>query len=549
MDETVAVVSGSVDAGREAYERQAWRDAYECLAASRSLEADDLQRLAVAAHLVGHDDESAEAWERAHIAWVGLGDLDRAVRCAFWLALSLLLRGETARASGWLARVARLADAPEQAGGGGTARGYLAVVACLEAVEGGDPASAEAAAGEIVELATRSGDRDLLALGMLSRGQAALALGETRRAMKVLDEAMVAVSAGEVSPIPAGIVYCAVIEACMDVFDLRRAAEWTGALERWCGSQPDLVPYRGQCLVHRSQLLQAHGAWADAVSEVERACERLSEPAHPALGLALYQQGELHRLRGELAEAERAYRAASRQGREPAPGLALLRLAEGRVDAAVAAIRRMVEEDRGRPTLPAMLVACVDIMLGAGEIEEARSAADELTKIAGAVDAPLLHAITAHATGSVLLAGGDAPAALGPLRRAYAGWRDLGMPFDAARARVGLGLACRAVGDHDAAELELDAARAVFERLDARPALAEVVRLAGSGRAARPGGLTGRECEVLRLVAAGSTNKEIAAALVISQHTVGRHLQNVFRKLGLSSRAAATAYAYEHRLV
>ncbi len=541
------MVSGSVDNGREAFARQAWGEAYALLAACGSLEVEDLERLAVAAHLVGRDDESARAWQRAHVEWVGFGDSDRAAQCAFWLALCLLLRGETAQANGWLARASRLID--DMGAGECAARGYLQVVVAIGATERGDPETASTVADEIVEIAKRFHDNDLLAFGTLGRGQAALALGETAGGMQLLDEAMVAVATGEVSPIPAGIVYCAVIEACMDVFDLRRAAEWTEALDRWCGAQPDLVPYRGQCLVHRSQLFQAHGAWADALSEAERARRRLSEPAHPALGLALYQQGELHRLRGEFADAERAYRAASQQGRDPAPGLALLRLAEDRVDAAVVAIRRIVEESRGQLRHPAMLAACVDIMLAADEVGEARSALDQLTRIDDAVDAPLLHAITAYAAGSVLLAEGDAPSALGALRRAHQRWHDLKMPYDAARARVRIGLACRALGDHDAAALELAAARAVFERLDAQPDLADLERLTGSERPARPGGLTERECQVLRQVAAGKTDREIAAALLISEHTVGRHLQNIFSKLGLSSRAGATAYAYEHGLV
>jgi DNA-binding CsgD family transcriptional regulator len=540
------VVAGSVDHGREAFERRAWRDAYTHLAADGPLEAGDLERLAVAAYLVGRDDESARAWERAHVAWVEQGDPDRAARCAFWLAFGLLLRGEMAPANGWLARAARLID---DGGADGVARGYLQVVVNLEAIEGGDLETAAAAADEIVEVAERFDDDDLRALGMLCRGEAALASGEVPRGMRLLDETMVAVTTGEVSPVPAGIVYCAVIEACLNAFDLRRAAEWTEALDRWCGAQSDLVPYRGQCLVHRSELLQAHGAWTDALSEAERAGHWLSEPVHPALGRALYQQGELHRVRGDLAEAERAYRAASRQGREPAPGLALLRLAQGRVDAAVAAIRRMVEESRGQLARPRMLAAWVEIMLAAGDIEEARAAADELIKIADVVDVPLLHAIKDQAKGAVLLAAGDAPAALGALRRAHNGWRDLEMPYDAARARVGIALACRALGDHDAADLEIDAARAVFERLDARPDLVELASLNRSEPAARPGGLTERECEVLRQVAAGKTDREIAAALGISEHTVGRHLQNIFLKLDLSSRAAATAYVYEHHLV
>lgn len=539
-------VPGAVERARDAFARLEWGDAYALLAAVHPLEADDLERLAVAAHLVGRDAESTEAWERAHRERARLGDPDRAARCAVWLAIGLLLRGDMAQAGGWFARAARLVDEVED---DFAARGYLLIPVFLEALGGGYAAKAYGVADEIAAIARRFDDTDLLALGVLGRGQASLALGETARGMSLLDEVMVAVASGEVSPIAAGIVYCAVIEACMDVLDLRRAAEWTEALSRWCAAQPDLVPYRGQCLVHRSQVLQAHGDWTEAVAEVERATRRLSEPAHPALGLALYQQGELHRLRGELADAERAYRAASQQGREPTPGLALLRLEQGEVDAAVAAMRRMVEESRGQLARPTMLAASVEIMLAAGDVETARSAAAGLATIADAADAPLLQAIAAYAIGSVLLAEGEAASALASLRRACAGWRDLEMPYDTARARVQIGLACRQLGDRDNADLELDAARATFERLGARPGLARVGRLLDQEERMRPAELTDRECEVLRLVATGKTNREIAAALVISEHTVGRHLQNIFMKLGLSSRAAATAYAYEHDLI
>ena len=539
-------VSEMVERARQAFARQEWGEAYTLLADGGTLAADDLELLAVAAHLVGRDDESSRAWERAHLERARLGESDRATRCAVWLALGLLLRGEMAQAGGWLARAARLLD---EAGDDCAARGYLQIPVFLETLMGGDAATASGLADEIVAVARRFDDTDLLALGVLGCGQASLALGETARGMSLLDEVMVAVASGEVSPIPAGIVYCAVIEACVDVFDLRRAAEWTEALSHWCAAQPDLVPYRGQCLVHRSQVLQARGEWTEAVTEVERARQRLSEPAHPALGLALYQRGELHRLRGELADAERAYRAASHQGREPAPGVALLRLEEGKVDAAVAAIGRMVEESNGQFIRPTMLAASVEIMLATGDFDTARSAADELAAIADVVEAPLLHAMVDYATGSVLLADGDAAAALAVLRRACAALRELEMPYDAARARVQIGLACRALGDHDGAAFEIDAARATFDRLGAGPDLARLERLVGPEARPRPAELTDRECEVLRLVATGITNREIAAALVISEHTVGRHLQNMFLKLGLTSRAAATAYAYEHDLV
>ena len=539
-------MTDAVERAREAFARQAWGDAYALLAAGGPLEADDLERLAVAAYLLGRDEESAGAWERAHVECVRLGDPDRAARCAVWLAIALMLRGDIAQAGGWFARAARLVEAE---GDDCAASGYLQLPVFLETLGRGDAETAYGLATEIVATARRFEDKDLLALGVLGQGQASLALGETARGMSLLDEVMLAVASGEVSPIPAGIVYCAVIEACMDVLDLRRAAEWTEALKHWCDGQPDLVPYRGQCAVHRSQVLQAHGEWTEAVAEAERARQRLSAPAHPALGLALYQRGELHRLRGEFTDAEQAYRASSAHGREPAPGMALLRLEEGKVDAAVAAIRRMVEESRGQLTRPTMLTACVEVMLVVGDVETARSAAEELAKIADAADAPLLRAMAAYAIGSVLLAEGEAAVALAALRRACAGWRDLAMPYDTARARVQIGVACRALGDHDAAEFEIDAARAVFDRLGALPDLGRVAALLGFDERARPAELTERECEVLRLVASGKTNREIAAVLVISEHTVGRHLQNIFMKLRLSSRAAATAYAYEHGLV
>jgi DNA-binding NarL/FixJ family response regulator len=532
--------------GRQAFARRAWREAYDLLTESDSPEIDDLEHLAVAAYLVGRDEDSAKAWERAHLSCLAADDLDRAVRCAFWLGFTLALRGEMARSDGWRARGERLVEEAEPTC---PARGYLLVVAFLDALEGGDLATAHERAGEIVDLGRRSGDRDLLALGVLASGQSSLAVGEIGRGIKLLDEVMVSVTAGEVSPIPAGIIYCAVIEACVDAFDLRRAAEWTEALHDWSTSEPDLVPYRGQCLVHRSEVLQAHGDWPAALAEAERASARLADPFHPALGVARYQQGELHRLRGELAAAGREYHAAAELGRDPAPGVALLRLAEGDVEAAVVAIRRMLSEGDPRRR-PAVLAAAVEVHLAAGDVEAARAASDELATFADLVDAPLLHAISDGAAGAVLLAEGDTRGALVTLRRAAAGWRTLGMPYDAARARVRVALACQGLGDHDAAEVELAAARATFEQLGARLDVEWLESLAREEPAeASAAPLTERELDVLRLLATGRTNREIAAALTISVHTVGRHVQNIFVKLDLSTRSAATAYAYEHHLL
>ena len=535
--------------GRECFDRRAWADAFAELSAADAeapLEPEDLERLATAAYLLGRDEDSVQVWERAHHELLGRGDEERAARCAGWMVFVLMNGGEFARAGGWLARARRLLDDGQR---DCVERGHLLVPLAFQHAVAGDWPSAHAISGQAAEIGDRFGDIDLVTLARNIQGRALIGQGKTVEGMTLLDEVMVAVIADEVSETVAGAVYCSVIEACQEVFDLRRAQQWTAALTHWCDSQPDLVPFSGNCLVHRAEIMQLHGAWPDAVDAAQRACERLLRRSQPAVGAAFYQQGELHRLCGEFAQAEEAYHQASRSGRDPQPGLARLRLAQGQVDAAEATIRRAAAGAQGRVPRSRLLPALVEIMFAAGDAGAAGAAADELSEMAGDLDAPLLRALATHGEGAVLLLKGDARAALGALRHAWTAWRELEVPYEAARVRVLIGLACRELGDEETAEMELDAARSVFEQLGAVPDLARAHALSREAPAKPAGGLTARELDVLRLVATGKTNRSIAADLFLSEKTVARHVSNIFTKLGLSSRAAATAYAYEHDIV
>ncbi len=526
---------------RRAYDQHDWPAAYEGLRTAET--GPDLERLAVAAQLIGLEEESVDAYRRAHTVFLKEHEVERAVRCAAQLVMSFINRGDMAQAQGWLARARRILD---DSGSDCVEAGYLLIPVALQALFGADPQRALEVLSQVAEIAARFGDADLQAMGRLGRGQCFIQLGDITAGTELFDENMAAVMSGEVSPPLTGLVYCAIIDSCRGIFDLRRAREWTVALDHWCESQPGIVQFRGACLVFRAQLMQFQGAWPAALGELEKACERLSTPRlHAGAGEAFYALGELHRMRGDSAAAESAYRRAHDLGRSPQPGLALLRLANGHVAAAAAAIAREREEARSIPQACAVLPAYVEIMIAARNLDLARDAVFELAAHAEHLGAPFLRAMADHARGAVALASDEHRQALEALRSAAAKWRELEAPYDAARTRVLIGLACRAAGDVDAAALELEAARRAFEQLGARRDLARLDELSASRQAA---GLTARELQVLRLVAAGKTNKAIAADLFISEKTVARHVSNIFDKLGLASRAAATAYAYEHGL-
>jgi DNA-binding NarL/FixJ family response regulator len=539
-------VADREERARGSFERRMWADAFADLSAAHregQLDVEDLERLAVAAYMVGRDDACEEAWTAAHHAWLRRGEAERAARCAFWQALGLFFRGDLAPAMGWVARGARLLeesprDCVEQA--------WLRMLTALPRLFEGD-ADVSPSLVEAEEIAERFADADASTFARLGRGYSLILQGRAAEGMALLDEVMVAVTADEMAPMLAGIAYCQVIALCQAVFDLRRAREWTEALTRWCDAQPDMVPFRGNCLVHRCEIFQLHGAWTDALDSARRACEWLAgPPTWDALGSAHYQLAEIQRLRGELGAAEASYRRASLAGRDPEPGMSLLRLAQGRIDLALPAIRRALDEAQDPIARSRLLPAYVEVLLDAEDFGSARAAADELTGIAAQLDAAYLNALAAEASGAVLLVEGDPRAALTTLRRAHRSWRDLDVPHQAARVRLLIAVSCRELGDGASAELEFEAARTALQELGAQPDLERLARLAGSPRL---GGLSRREREVLRLVAAGKTNRAIATELVISEKTVARHVSNIFAKLGLSSRAEATAYAFKHSLV
>lgn len=514
----------------------------------------ELEERAEAAFAAGRSEESAALWSLAWRERLAEGAPEAAARCAHWLAFLAINRGDHSLAGGWAGRGLELLD---RAGSTGPQRGYLLTVRGMLAFIGGDLPAAIQLMQTARDIADEHGDTDLAVLSRLGLGQLLIQQGQVAEGLDLLDTLMVDVMTGEVSMHVAGLAYCAVIGTCFSRFDIQRAQQWTAALTDWCDAQPDLVPYSGQCLVHRAELLQLHGDWPDARAAASAAQVRFELAADDHLtGLADYVRAEVDRLQGDLAAAEEGFRAAGLRGRDPQPGLALLRLAQGRIDDAAASLRRQVAESSDPARRPFVLAAHVEVMLAVGDVDAARVSCIELEQTARAAETPFVRAAADSCHGALALADGRPEEALGWLRSSVSGWLDLGAPYEAARARELIGRACQALGDEDSAALELAAAGTAYAELGAGIDLRRVAGPAdGSGASSgarpvvgRPAGLplTAREVEVLRLVATGATNRAIATRLVLSEKTVARHLSNIFGKLDVPSRAAATAYWYEH---
>lgn len=532
--------------GRSAADRLEWEAAWEAFAEAATggdLVAADLEQWAVAGYLLGRIDSTVEALTRAHHLYLGADDVRRAVRVGFWLMYVLIGRGDYAQAGGWIAALERLSS---DLGSQSVERAYLNLhhAFLLTAVQNRHEEGLSLAA-TVVASARRHHDDDLATLGLSVEARGLIRLARTADGFDRLDEAMVAVLSRRLSPLVAGTVYCSAIEACEEVAELGRAREWTEALTRWCRSQPGMATFAGQCLTHRSVILRHRGDWPEAIAEAERACERFVGAAdEAATGRALYQIAEIHRLRGDHAQAEAAYRQASEWGHDPQPGLALLRLSQGRTESAVGALERALLKRSDPIERISLLPALVDVMLQAGRHEDAEAAVSEMKAAAQRFGTSTLRAVAAHARASLLLAAGEAGPALVLLRRSYEHWHTLGAPYELARTRALISRACRQLGDPDSADMELGAARATFTQLGAAPDLA---RLGAGGSESH--GLTPREMEVLRLVATGMTNQAVADELFLAVKTIDRHVANILTKLDVPTRTAATSFAYEHDLI
>jgi len=531
---------------REAFDRRDWVAAYEGLSAAGSdaLLAADFADLATAAFLVGRHNDCIQALQRAYQAHLDAGDQPAAVRSAFWLAMTLMDRGEAAVANGWISRADRLLQAFEE---DTVEHGYVLFFRMLGHILGGDPVVGLDEAAALTSYGRRFRDGDLLAAGLMAQGRCLLYLGRVPDGVQLLDEAMVGVSTGEVSPIFAGHTYCSLVEACQEISDFARVAQWTSALTGWCGAQVGLVPFTGQCAVHRGQVMRVRGAFEEAVAEFDAAVERYVSAGTPAAaGLALAEKGELLRIRGEYDAAEAAFRQAVGFGHDAQPAQALLSLARGRVDAAGAAVRRALGEPRDPIHRSQLLPGAIDVLLAGNDLESARPLVAELVAVGEAFESSSLTAMAGFAVGALALAEDRPEDALAALRPALQAWRELGWPYETARTQILVGRALRGLADVESATAELSAAARALAALGAGPAAQEAERVLAPGPL--PGGLTAREAEVLRLVASGSTNPEIAATLFLSEKTVARHLSNIFTKLGVTSRTAAAAYAFDHGL-
>ena len=533
-----------IDSARACLARHDWEQAYEQLAADpTSSDPEWLEALAEAAWWVGRLDDCIAARERAYLLFDEAGERRAAGRCATWLFEHYCFRAQPAIGSGWLRRARRaLEDDVECA-----EYGQLLIREVQQAHGTGNRALAVTRAESAIALGRRLRSPDLEAVGLEALGRVLIEEGRPAEGLALLDEAMLFALEGRLDPYTTGRVYCSLVSACDEIGDLHRAAEWTDAVASWAERHPvSLFP--GLCRVHRAGLLQWRGEWIRAEAEARQACAELEGMNLPNAAAGFVEIGEIRRRIGDYEGAEEAFRRAEELNGQAWAGLALLRLAQGRRDRAAAIISRALEESAGnRLARGKLLPAHVQIMAATGDLAGASAGADELEAIATDFESPVLLAAAATARGRVQLATGDCSAACTALNDALQRWVELDAPYEVATTRSLMGQACRQAGDEDGAEGSFNAAEAIFERLGA-PIDARLTR-GFRGAVELPCGLTPREVEVLRLVASGQTNRQMAAELYLSEKTIARHVSNIFTKIDVKSRAAATAFAFEQHLM
>lgn len=540
--------SGTLGAAHDALARHDWQAAYDAAGLARRSDGDRLSEAArldaraEAAWWLGRMDECIETREAAYAIFDECDDHRSAAQCAVRLYEHYCFKAQPNIGGAWLRRARHLLDDDVEC----AAYGNLVLREGEVAHGRGELDLAAEQAHLVIELGRRLRVPDLEAEALQALGRVLVDQGLPREGLEHLDEAMLLAVEGRLGPYATGKVYCSLISACEELGDHRRAAEWTDATTRWSERHPFAV-FPGLCRVHRAWALQCRGEWTRAEQEVIQACEELVGVSRVHAAVGFVELGEVRRRLGDLEGAEEAFREAEALSGRPQAGLALLRLAQGRLDAATAIIARALEEETwNRLARAKLLPARVQIAVACGDFEAALAAATELEIIASDFESPALLAAAASAQGRLSLARGDATDAAVALRQALDQWQELDVPYEVATARLLLGQACRVAGDEDGASGSFAAAEAIFEHLGASLDIRATRDL--HQRAELPAGLTHREAEVLRLVASGHSNKDVAAALFLSERTVARHLSNIFTKTGVSSRSAATAYAFGHGL-
>jgi DNA-binding CsgD family transcriptional regulator/tetratricopeptide (TPR) repeat protein len=540
----------AVQAARDAYQRRAWADATKLFLradAETGLDIDDLEALVWSAALSARDHEMLAALERVYAHHADNENHEQCARAAFWSGLRNMLIGEVGLGAGWLQRAAKHAErtAPDC-----VQRGYLLLPQVFMNRGKGEYEAAIELADKAMAFGENGDEPDLIALAGSLKGGILFRLGRIEDGYVPIDEAMLLANGGRLSPIVSGVVYCEIIASCCRVLEMARAREWTAILNDWCQLNPQAKAFTGVCQVHRAEVLQLEGKWGEAFAEAERAGSGLKGTTEQtAMANAAYRRGEILRLRGAFADSDIEYRRAGEIGIDPQPGLALLRLAQGRKEEAAAMIRRALETAGDMPRKAALLPAAIEIFIAQDDLNAAEILCGELTAVAKYYGTEILARVADQGCGSLALARGEWAAGVGALNRARLYWSEFGAPYLVARLRFDVARGCAELGDAESAEMELDAAQKLFKKLGAEPDLARIRAIRAGTKVPDTGKPTAREREVLSLMADGSTNQKIAETLGLSPKTVNRHVENIFNKLGVTSRAAAVAKALKTRAI